>query len=95
MAESNFGADAFIYPNPSTGKFSLTLNGAVQKVDITILDLTGKVVYRKTNVAINKSEPLEIDLRGHSDGVYMLKISSEQGDKVMQLVKQQLNLGSL
>ena len=42
---------SLIYPNPSTGSFTLTRNIGLQKMNIQILDATGKLVKRADNIS--------------------------------------------
>lgn len=66
-----------LYPNPSTGKFNISLDENLSKVDIVIYDQTGRSVKK-----INRSFPgrnIEVDLRSVEAGVYVVSVSTEKG----------------
>ncbi len=60
-----------IYPNPSTGLFTINM-GATSKTHIEVYDVMGEIVYSKDNIATTTS----IDLTDLSAGVYSLKVIS-------------------
>jgi hypothetical protein len=68
-----------IYPNPSNG--ILTINSEIN-VDVTIIDITGKVVFTKNNVSNNES----INLSGLQKGVYLAKLSAEGVDQTKKII---------
>ena len=74
-----------IYPNPSTGLFTVsTGNKAIDKVEV--YDVTGKVVLSLNNFSgINTQSTL--DLRNVSGGIYFIKISSENQNIVKRIIK--------
>lgn len=67
------------YPNPNKGKFTVSFNNESTKaIDITVKDLTGKVLYNtkiKGLGAVNE----QIDISNNSSGIYILTIA--QGNK--------------
>jgi hypothetical protein len=67
-----------IYPNPSSGVFSITTSAVMSyKSDISVYDLTGKLVYTGKLMSAEKNE---IDLSDQQPGMYILQIIVE--DKV-------------
>jgi photosystem II stability/assembly factor-like uncharacterized protein len=69
--------DINVFPNPSTGRFSITASGLVmQNVAITISNLTGQTVDSRT--AFTNSGKLEqsFDLSTAPKGVYILRMTS-------------------
>lgn len=72
-----------IYPNPSSdGKFILQNMGSGPSVpgEILVVDLLGKEMLRRELLG---SETNELDLSGHADGIYLLKI----GGRTVKQVK--------
>ncbi len=64
-----------IYPNPANSNFTIALTG-IENANITIVDLLGKVVYRKTS-ANNMVRIATDDV--FSKGVYIVKVQDENG----------------
>ncbi len=58
-----------VFPNPSSGKFTVTGKGFIQ-----VYNLLGKEVY----AGRSDSGKLEIDLGGHAAGIYLVRIYSGQ-----------------
>ena len=65
-----------IYPNPSSGKFTISSNSAMRSAEV--YDFTGACVY--ADVKFNKQFSKEIDLSNSPSGIYFIKINS--GNKV-------------
>jgi hypothetical protein len=69
-----------IFPNPTTtGGFILQNSGADLKGDnvhVTILDITGKTVF-KQNIVLNNNKSM-IEFGNLADGVYMVTIGEER-----------------
>lgn len=80
IEESAFSASISIYPNPSNGSFTIKgtlLVGSYVKIFNTI----GAVIYEgKIN-----SNSHNISIEDHSQGIYILKLTSEEGTKIEKL----------
>ncbi|RMG80728.1 MAG: T9SS C-terminal target domain-containing protein, partial [Bacteroidetes bacterium] len=88
IAETPFRLD--IYPNPFKTHFQLNFElNETSDVDITILDLTGRVVYSKKTTSMQAgNHSIEItDKQLHeTEGVYILKFSSGKQQLITKLV---------
>ena len=74
-----------VYPNPSTGIFTIQSVNSISNAIITIADLNGRIVYEtKSENADNKS----LDLIHLQSGIYILNISNENVKYSHKLVKQ-------
>lgn len=74
-----------IYPNPTSGKFTVDLNGEIVKT-ITIVDLTGKIALRQENITETVVE-IAGDLL--SQGVYFVHIQTlNEKQLTVKLVKE-------
>jgi hypothetical protein len=66
------GANMYtVYPNPNNGSFMVALSSGVDNADIAILDLTGKVIEKRSNVKGHQ----QFHLDRVSLGMYMVQIT--------------------
>jgi len=77
-ASNNFS----VYPNPSTGVFTVEYAGNDSNVEMSILDLNGKVVYSQT---IN-SNKTNIELNTIANGVYTIILVSNDTVSTTKMV---------
>jgi hypothetical protein len=73
-----------VFPNPTSGKFSIELEDDYNSVTVTLTDLVGKTIQSKV---YNDSQLLNLNIE-EPLGIYLLVI--ETGDKkaVLRLVKE-------
>ena len=76
VLESTFN----VYPNPASTvvnvSFKLENNS---NVDVTIADLTGKVVYSNKVNKTAGSNSFAIDTKGLNNGMYVVSVTTENG----------------
>jgi PKD repeat protein len=71
----NNGLGMTIFPNPNDGKFSLDINApSVSKINLTVYNTLGVVVYTENNVKLNGKLHKSIDLSNLPKGVYRLHV---------------------
>ena len=80
----NTSSNVKIFPNPTTGNFSIDLGETYNAVTITVSDINGKHIHSKT---YSESQLLNIKLEEPA-GVYLLLIESEEKKTVIGLVKE-------
>jgi hypothetical protein len=73
-----------IYPNPNSGKFTVTSNSIIQS--IVIFNINGKLIYSDSGFIQQKQK--EIDLSNYDKGVYLLKIQTGTGIETKKLLIQ-------
>ena len=71
-----------LFPNPTTNYLNISLEG-INKVNITILDLQGKVILQNLGVLNND----QINLSSYIAGNYIVKITTPFGAKELQVTK--------
>ena len=74
-----------IYPNPSKGIFNVSMGTIIPKT-VDVYDLTGKIVYSKSEFQNNPSQFL-LDLSSISSGIYFVKISSDNQSITKRIIK--------
>ena len=86
LSSGNFDkADIAIYPNPSKNIFNLK-SKTLFNLDFNVTDITGKIVLRKRNVAIERNNLYQIDMTAFTSGIYFLNIRSNGGTLSKKLV---------
>jgi hypothetical protein len=83
--EENDMASVALFPNPASGRFTVTLNNISGETLITVIDVTGKAVSVK-NVPAGVNQ-ITLDATQFASGIYSVKISSGDFNKVIRLVR--------
>ena len=73
-----------LYPNPTTGKFSVTFSKALDNAVIHILDANGKII---TRIKANGNK-VDFDLSARAAGVYYVRIEENGKSITKKVVKQ-------
>ncbi|MEI6765715.1 MAG: T9SS type A sorting domain-containing protein [Bacteroidota bacterium] len=68
-----------VFPNPASDKVSIT---GVQNADVSISDISGRIVYRNNN--FNSAEPIDISI--FEKGNYIIRIISKNNTVIKKLV---------
>lgn len=67
-----------VYPNPSYGIFNLNINASdFNNAELKVIDLVGKVVYELSELTVQGSQTISIDLSEHPGGIYFIQIKNE------------------
>jgi hypothetical protein len=76
-----------VYPNPSTGIVHLTISGLEgRKVDVSVLNVIGTVVYRESLTELNDHFTKTLDLSRLANGLYYVKIEADNSSQLCKLV---------
>jgi len=84
IIENSFGIDLLVYPNPTSGDFSINLGTAYENVKIEIIDISGKMIESKT---ITQSQILNLSLK-ESVGIYIVSIQAGNKNAVIRMLKE-------
>lgn len=80
LATASFTANKYgVYPNPTTGIFNIN---AERPVNVTVIDVLGKVVHQASNV----TRDTPINLSGLQKGVYMAKITGDNASSTEKII---------
>lgn len=86
LNENNYLNEISIYPNPSNGNFTFNyVNNKQENVTIQVFDVSGSLIYKVTtnDYIINK----DINLSEEGNGVYVLKLTTNEHFVIKKLVK--------
>ncbi len=72
-----------VYPNPSNGLVTITY-GTFEPTQIQVYDISGKLILTKESLNVSETN---LDLSSASQGIYFIKISSENQGVVKRLIK--------
>ena len=75
-------SDFSIYPNPSNGSFSLTLNNEFKEFDLTIRDMAGRLVQESHFVNQSKVN-INTDV---NSGVYLVTVKSNNTSTTKRII---------
>ncbi len=73
-----------LYPNPTTGRFSVTFSKALDRATIHILDEAGKIIVRVNA----KGYKVDVDLSSKAAGIYFVQIEDNGKVITKKVVKQ-------
>ncbi len=77
-----------VYPNPSTGKIFIGYSlSKSMEVSVTVWDMTGRNVSAQSlGYQSEGSHQTELNLESSMDGVYLVRIKSDEGEKIMKVI---------
>ncbi len=85
--EFTSGMRVSVFPNPNHGAFTIRTEELKSSLQITVSDMTGKVIRKQELKAESGSaKEVSIDLTGYPRGQYILRLASEGGMKVDRVV---------
>lgn len=80
-------ADAKVGPNPANAFLELQINKDMSQAEIQLVNLTGQVVYESIPANIKAGEPVRLDISTYENGVYFLRINSNDELITKQFIK--------
>ncbi|MBK6524586.1 MAG: PKD domain-containing protein [Crocinitomicaceae bacterium] len=84
IASQNTASTFAVYPNPSTGNFTLAIQSKKDEVYLVQLhDITGKVIFSENYPVNEGSNNLNIDLENSAAGIYFLNLNGEAVSKIV------------
>lgn len=87
LSASAFEANQIaVFPNPSTGIFNIAF-GNLNPNKIEVYDITGKLIMKKDSLEVSGNNQTNIDLSNTSNGVYFVKISTENNTITKRIIK--------
>jgi hypothetical protein len=81
--DSNSDGKIRVYPNPSTGIFTVEVGNLDNYIEMSVYDTSGKLMIRR--MGYSKVNPL--DISELSSGMYFLKLQQENNSTVVSIIK--------
>jgi hypothetical protein len=72
-----------IFPNPAITHLTIALPGYTEKVEVTITDIAGKIIYTTTTDETNK---IEVNTSEFAEGIYIVQIQAADFIEAKKLV---------
>ena len=69
----NTNAEINLYPNPANNHLTIALGRNNKKVDVTIADITGKIIYSTT---ASDTQKIEVNTHDFAEGIYIVQIQT-------------------
>jgi len=86
----NFNNLIKLYPNPTNGLINMEINNPDQsEMKVEIVSISGRKIYSNTFHSVTLVE--QVDLSSHSNGMYLVKISSREFFDVKKLILSNVN----
>ena len=78
-----------VYPNPTTGELSIVFDAMAQdsNVELTVTDLSGRIVERRALPQVNPGDRLVLDLSQVADGSYIINVRSARMNLAQRVLK--------
>ena len=73
IIENSFASSINLFPNPATNHLTVALGSNNKKVEVTIADITGKVIY--TTIATD-TQKVEVNTKDFAEGIYTVQIQT-------------------
>ena len=73
IMENSSASSINLFPNPATNHFTIALGSNNKNVEVTIADITGKIIYSTTTV---DTQSIEINTEDFAAGIYVVQIQS-------------------
>ena len=73
IIENSFASSVHLFPNPATNNLSIAFGNNNKKVDVTITDITGTIIYTTTAIEIQK---IEVNTEDFKKGIYVVQIKT-------------------
>lgn len=85
--KENTLSDVALFPNPNTGKFSITLSDAYSgEISFKVTSATGQVVYQKFE-EVKSTSNFDLNLSDLSKGAYFVTVTTEDGNYTLKMLK--------
>jgi hypothetical protein len=86
ISEEHHGIAFTAQPNPSDGRFTLSMEGILGDARLDLMDATGRLMSSNA-LKLFERKNITLDLSGEADGVYLVRLVHEGGAAILRLAK--------
>ena len=78
VIENSFASSINLFPNPATNHLTIDLGSNSKKVQVTIADITGKMVYKTSarDPDSYREQKIEVNTKDFAAGIYIVQIQT-------------------
>ncbi len=73
IVENAFASSIHLFPSPATNHLTIALGSNIKKVEVTIADITGKIIYSTT---ASDTQKIEVNTQDFAAGIYVVQIQT-------------------
>ena len=73
ITENSFASSINLFPNPAENHLTIALGSNNKKVQVTIADITGKILYTTIE---RETQMIEVNTRDFAEGIYVVQIQA-------------------
>ena len=86
VAKPDARAGLSVYPNPSNGEFTLSVNNLSGNYDLKVISLLGNTVFHIQDISVNGSFTKKLNLSSLPAGIYFLSVNCEKQQLYQRIV---------
>lgn len=83
IKENSASLPISLFPNPATDNLSITLGSPRKNVELTITDVSGKIIYASTT---SETQTLDVNTKNFAAGIYLVQIGTQDFRETKKLV---------
>ena len=83
VIENSFASSINLFPNPAENHLTIALGSNNQKVEVTITDITGKIIY---STKASETQKIEVNTQDFAEGVYVVQVQTADFTVTKKLV---------
>jgi hypothetical protein len=73
IIENSFASSINIFPNPANNHITIALGSNNKKVEVSIADITGKIIY---TTIVTDTQKVEVNTNDFANGIYVVQIQA-------------------
>jgi ureidoglycolate hydrolase len=83
IRDNIFASSIVLYPNPASNQLTIDLGSTKQKAEVTITDITGKVMY---SIIASETQKINVSTQDFNAGIYLVQIQASDFTITKKLV---------